>query len=390
MVSDSQSTRGAQRRRVKFFWRVVVVLVCAVVGYFVFSFYALLHANDSEPIDGHLPLEKRVSIEAFQRDVEPHILSARQALFKDTGGVRPLSEGSRVESGGEVSVIRYGQESWTLDSQDTEGTRPSVDVVYEVMREHVEPYGYVLASDRTYENGSYSLVWRDYNNGGAVDVSSLYQDQVTSFRYESGERPSDGSVPDPTVLIPNDSRDVAGYVSDSVPSIWDFDRDAPEFPKTEGSKSLGDRQSIEVFQRDVEPEILSFRDEIVGDSPYYVALWPSEMDANEKAVLVKPYWLESQRVQCGPRDVGQVVEWGNAHLNPLGFVLVYDYASPVPGVGHYLAWKDEKNGGLVTVILREKNTEFSYESGARPSDGSVPDPTVLIPNDHRDLPNPLA
>ena len=34
MVSDSQSTRGAQRRRVKFFWRVVVVLVCAVVGFF--------------------------------------------------------------------------------------------------------------------------------------------------------------------------------------------------------------------------------------------------------------------------------------------------------------------------------------------------------------------
>ena len=81
---------------------------------------------------------------------------------------------------------------------------------------------------------------------------------------------------------------------------------------------------------------------------------------------------------------------GNARLNPLGYELVYDYASPVPGVGHYLAWKDEKNGGLVTVILRQENTEFSYESGARPSDGSVPDPTVLIPNDHRDLPDPLA
>ena len=101
------------------------------------------------------------------------------------------------------------------------------------------------------------------------------------------------------------------------------------------------------------------------------------------------YWLESQRVQCGPRDVGRVIEMGNAHLNPLGFVLVYDYASSVPGVGHYLAWKDEKNGGIVTVILRQENTEFSYESGARPSDGSVPDPTVLIPNDHRDLPDPL-
>ena len=364
----------------KHFWRVVVVLACAVVGFFVFSFYALLHDDGLPSMDGRLPLEKRVSIEAFQRDVEPHILSARQALFEDTGGVRPYSEGSRISTA-------VG-ESWTLYSQNTDGAKVSVDAVYEVMRDYVEPNGYVLALDKTYKDGSRSLVWRDYDNGGTVDVN--INGDWTSFAYESGARPSDGSVPDPQVLIPNDSRDVAGYVSDSVPSIWDFDRDAPEFPKTEGSKSLGDRQSIEVFQRDVEPGILSFRDEIVGDSPYYVALWPSEMDANEKAVLVKPYWLESQRVQCGPRDVGQVVEWGNAHLNPLGFVLVYDYASPVPGVGHYLAWKDEKNGGLVTVILREKNTEFSYESGARPSDGSVPDPTVLIPNDHRDLPDPLA
>ena len=379
-MSDSQSARGAQGRRMKFFWRVVVVLVCAAVGFLGFSFYALLHDDGLPSMDGRLPLEKRVSIEAFQRDVEPHILSARQALFEDTGGVRPYSEGSRISTA-------VG-ESWTLYSQNTDGAKVSVDAVYEVMRDYVEPNGYVLALDKTYKDGSRSLVWRDYDNGGTVDVN--INGDWTSFAYESGARPSDGSVPDPQVLIPNDSRDVAGYVSDSVPSIWDFDRDAPEFPKTEGSKSLGDRQSIEVFQRDVEPGILSFRDEIVGDSPYYVALWPSEMDANEKAVLVKPYWLESQRVQCGPRDVGQVVEWGNAHLNPLGFVLVYDYASPVPGVGHYLAWKDEKNGGLVTVILREKNTEFSYESGARPSDGSVPDPTVLIPNDHRDLPDPLA
>ena len=380
MVSDSQSMCGAQRRRVKFFWRVVVVLVCAVVGFFVFSFYALLHDDGLPSMDGRLPLEKRVSIEAFQRDVEPHILSARQALFEDTGGVRPYSEGSRISTA-------VG-ESWTLYSQNTDGAKVSVDAVYEVMRDYVEPQGYVLALDSVSKDGRHVFVWRDYDNGGTVDVN--INGDWTSFAYESGARPSDGSVPDPRVLIPNDSRDIAGYVSPSLPSIRDFDRDAPEFPKTDGSKSLGDRQSIEVFQRDIEPGILSFRDEIVGDSPYYVALWPSEMDANEKAVLVKPYWLESQRVQCGPRDVGRVVEWGNARLNPLGYVLVYDYASPVPGVGHYLAWKDEKNGGLVTVILRQENTEFSYESGARPSDGSVPDPTVLIPNDHRDLPDPLA
>ena len=380
MVSDSQSTCGAQRRRVKFFWRVVVVLACAVVGFFVFSFYALLHDDGLPSMDGRLPLEKRVSIEAFQRDVEPHILSARQALFEDTGGVRPYSEGSRISTA-------VG-ESWTLYSQNTDGAKVSVDAVYEVMRDYVEPNGYVLALDKTYKDGSRSLVWRDYDNGGTVDVN--INGDWTSFAYESGARPSDGSVPDPRVLIPNDSRDIAGYVSDSLPSIWDFDRDAPRFPETDGSELERKRQSIEVFQRDVEPEILSFRDEIVGDSPYYVAhSSPSEMETR-KRYPTPEYWLESQRVQCGPRDVGQVVEWGNAHLNPLGFVLVYDYASPVPGVGHYLAWKDEKNGGLVTVILREKNTEFSYESGARPSDGSVPDPTVLIPNDHRDLPDPLA
>ena len=384
MVSDSQSTRGVRGRRMKFFWRLVVVLVCAFIGLFWFWFNEALHANDSEPIDGHLPLEKRVSIEAFQRDVEPHILSARQALFKDTGGAHPLSEGSGVSS-----WVLLDQKSWDLHSQETDGARPSVDVVYEVMREHVEPYGYVLAKDWTYKDGSYNLVWRDYNNGGAVYVSSLY-DQVTNFHYESGERPSDGSMPDPRVLIPNDSRDIAGYVSDSLPSVRYLDGKAPEFPKTDGSEWAEKRQSIEVFQRDVEPGILSFRDEIVGDSPYYVARSsPSEMETR-KSYPALEYWIESQRVQCGPRDVGQVVEWGNAHLNPLGFVLVYDYASPVPGVGHYLAWKDEKNGGIVTVILRQENTEFSYESGARPSDASVPDPTVLIPNDHRDLPDPLA
>ena len=379
MVSDSQSMCGAQRRRVKFFWRVVVVLVCAVVGFFVFSFYALLHDDGLPSMDGRLPLEKRVSIEAFQRDVEPHILSARQALFEDTGGVRPFSEGSRISTA-------VG-ESWTLYSQNTDGAKVSVDAVYEVMRDYVEPQGYVLALDSVSKDGRHVFVWRDYDNGGTVDVN--INGDWTSFVYESGARPSDGSVPDPRVLIPNDSRDIAGYVSDSLPSIWDFDRDAPRFPETDGSEWAEKRQSIEVFQREVEPGILSFRDEIVGDSPYYVAPSPSEMETRN-SYPPPEYWLESQRVKCGPRDVGQVIEMGNARLNPLGYVLVYDYASPVPGVGHYLAWKDEKNGGIVTVILREKNTEFSYKIGARPSDGSVPDPTVLIPNDHRDLPDPLA
>ena len=382
MVSDSQSTCGAQRRRVKFFWRVVVVLVCAVVGFFVFSFYALLHDDGLPSMDGRLPLEKRVSIEAFQRDVEPHILSARQALFEDTGGVRPYSEGSRISTA-------VG-ESWTLYSQNTDGAKVSVDAVYEVMRDYVEPQGYVLALDSMSKDGRHVFVWRDYDNGGTVDVN--INGDWTSFAYESGARPSDGSVPDPRVLIPNDSRDIAGYVSDSLPSVRYLDGDAPRFPETDGSEWVEKRQSIEVFQRDVEPGILSFRDEIVGDSPYYVARSsPSEIKRRGSS-LTSEYWfeIESQRVQCGPRDVGRVVEWGNAHLNPLGYELVYDYASPLPGVGRYLAWKDEKNGGIVTVILRQENTEFSYESGARPSDGSVPDPTVLIPNDHRDLPDPLA
>lgn len=379
-MSDSQSARGVRGRRMKFFWRVVVVLVCAVVGFFVFSFYALLHDDGLPSMDGRLPLEKRVSIEAFQRDVEPHILSARQALFENTGGVRPYSEGSRISTA-------VG-ESWTLYSQNTDGAKVSVDAVYEVMRDYVEPQGYVLALDSMSKDGRHVFVWRDYDNGGTVDVN--INGDWTSFAYESGARPSDGSVPDPRVLIPNDSRDIAGYVSDSLPSVRYLDGDAPEFPETDGSEWAEKRQSVEVFERDVEPGILSFRDEIVGDSPYYVARSsPSKMETRE-SYPAPEYWLESQRVQCGPRDVGRVIEMGNARLNPLGFVLVYDYASSVPGVGHYLAWKDEKNGGIVTVILRQENTEFSYEIGARPSDGSVSDPTVLIPNDHRDLPDPLA
>ena len=378
-MSDSQSTRGVQRGRVKRYLRYVLRFVGAVVG-FLFAIWVFIGIISFPYIDnlpregGDLPFEKRVSVEAFQRDVEPRILSARNEIFSGSQSLRPESEKS------EISRLYDG---WELSSQRVRGGAQSPDRVEEILGRYLEPLGYVsIVHDQDW------LVWRDEKNGGHVEI--LIRDQSLAFEYDTQDRPSDGSVPDPRVLIPNDSRDVAGYVSPSLPSIWDFDRDAPRFPETEGSKSLGDRQSIEVFQREVEPGILSFRDEVVGDSPYYVALWPSEMDANEEDVRFKRYRLKSQRVQCGPRDVERVIEWGNARLNPLGYELVYDYASSKPGVGHYLAWKDEKNGGIVTVILRQENTEFSYKIGARPSDGSVPDPTVLIPNDHRDLPDPLA
>ena len=378
MVSDSQSTRGVQRGRVKRYLRYVLRFVGAVVG-FLFAIWVFIgiislpYIDDPPREGGDLPLEKRVSIEAFQRDVEPRILAARNEIFSGSQSLRPETEKSKI------SRLYDG---WELSSQRVRGGTQSPDRVEEILGRYLEPLGYVsIVHDQE------SLVWRDEKNGGRVEI--LIRDQSLAFQYDTQDRPSDGSVPDPRVLIPNDSRDIAGYVSDSLPSIWDFDRDAPEFPKTEGSKSLDDRQSIEVFQRDVEPGILSFRDEVLGDSPYYVAPSPSEMKT-EKNLAPSEFWLESQRVQCGPRDVGRVIEMGNAHLNPLGFVLVYDYASPVPGVGHYLAWEDKKNGGLVTVILRVKNTEFSYESGIRSSDGSVPDPTVLIPNDNRDLPDPAA
>lgn len=378
VVSDSQSTRGMQRGRVKRYLRYVLRFVGAVVG-FLFAIWVFIgiislpYIDDPPREGGDLPFEKRVSIEAFQRDVEPRILSARNEIFSGSQSLRPETEKS------EISRLYDG---WELSSQRVRGGAQSPDRVEEILGRYLKPLGYVsIVHDQDW------LVWRDEKNGGRVEI--LIRDQSLAFRYDTQDRPSDGSVPDPRVLIPNDSRDIAGYVSDSLPSIWDFDRDAPRFPETDGSEWAEKRQSIEVFQREVEPGILSFRDEIVGDSPYYVAPSPSEMETRN-SYPPPEYWLKSQRVQCGPRDVGQVIEWGNARLNPLGFVLVYDYASPVPRVGHYLAWKDEKNGGLVTVILREKNTEFSYESGARPSDGSVPDPTVLIPNDHRDLPDPLA
>ena len=380
MVSDSQSTRGVQRGRVKRYLRYVLRFVGAVVG-FLFAIWVFIGIISFPYIDippregGDLPFEKRVSIEAFQRDVEPRILSARNEIFSGSQSLRPETEKS------EISRLYDG---WELSSQRVRGGTQSPDRVEEILGRYLEPLGYVSI---VHDKGS--LVWRDNKNGGRVEI--LIRDQSLAFQYDTQDRPSDGSVPDPRVLIPNDSRDIAGYVSDSLPSVRYLDGDAPRFPETDGSELERKRQSVEVFEREVEPGILSFRDEIVGDSPYYVARSsPSEMDANEEDVRFKRYWIESQRVQCGPRDVGRVIEMGNARLNPLGYVLVYDYASPVPGVGRYLAWKDEKNGGIVTVILREKNTEFSYESGARPSDGSVPDPTVLIPNDHRDLPDPLA
>ena len=378
-MSDSQSTRGMQRGRVKRYLRYVLRFVGAVVG-ILFAIWVFIGIISLPYIDippregGDLPFEKRVSIEAFQRDVEPCILSARNEIFSGSQSLRPETEKS------EISRLYDG---WELSSQRVRGGTQSPDRVEEILGRYLKPLGYVsIVHDQD------RLVWRDEKNGGRVEI--FIRDQSLAFQYDTQDRPSDGSVPDPRVLIPNDSRDAPTYVGSKVPSVRYLDGKAPEFPKTDGSELERKRQSVEVFERDVEPGILSFRDEIIGDSPYYVApSSPSEMETR-KRYSTPEYWLESQRVQCGPRDVGRVIEIGNARLNPLGYELVYDYASSKPGVGHYLAWKDKKNGGLVTVILRQENTEFSYKSGARPSDGSVPDPTVLIPNDHRDLPDPLA
>ena len=129
MVSVSQSTRGVQGRRVKRYLRYVLRFVGAVVGLLVaiwvfIGIISLPYIDDPPREGGDLPFEKRVSIEAFQRDVAPHILSARQALFEDTGGVRPYSEGSRISTA-------VG-ESLTLYNQNTDGAKVSVDTVYEV------------------------------------------------------------------------------------------------------------------------------------------------------------------------------------------------------------------------------------------------------------------
>lgn len=89
MVSDSQSTRGMQRGRVKRYLRYVLRFVGAVVG-FLFAIWVFIGIISFPYIDippregGSLPLEKRVSVEAFQRDVEPRILSARNEIFSDS------------------------------------------------------------------------------------------------------------------------------------------------------------------------------------------------------------------------------------------------------------------------------------------------------------------
>ena len=208
-MSDSQSARGVQRGRVKRYLRYVLRFVGAVVG-FLFAIWVFIgiisfpYIDDPPREGGDLPFEKRVSIEAFQRDVEPRILSARNEIFSGSQSLRPETEKS------EISRLYDG---WELSSQRVRGGAQSPDRVEEILGRYLEPLGYVsIVHDQE------SLVWRDEKNGGRVEI--LIRDQSLAFQYDTQDRPSDGSVPDPTVLIPNDSRDIAGYVSDSLPSIW--------------------------------------------------------------------------------------------------------------------------------------------------------------------------
>ncbi len=55
---------------------------------------------------------------------------------------------------------------------------------------------------------------------------------------------------------------------------------------------------------------------------------------------------------------GGVIEMGMLILNPLGYELVYDYASPVPGVGTILRGRMRRMG---VGHSSSGELEFSYE-----------------------------
>ena len=159
--------------------------------------------------DGSLPLEQRQSIQAFQRDEEPKILEFRRRLAEAGGGGawEARSFGSVINKETDQSSGRE-QPAWELVGQDVAGPYVPVPEVERIGREVLsETYSdYELGSDK---GGVRQLSWSDPVNGGFLYVT-VHEGKATLMRYQTGLRPSDGTMENPRDFI-------AGRVDIDIP-----------------------------------------------------------------------------------------------------------------------------------------------------------------------------
>ena len=139
------------------------------------------------------PFAQRVSIEEYLRSEEPVLAGFARALAEKGGG----SIGFQPPR-----LVRYcwdwgpGQErGWSFRSETLYVVSVTDADIDEIASQELSGLPYKGTRGEPWEDGSFTLRSGDAANGGQLQVN-YFPDDRTSLHYESGCRPSDGSMGD--------------------------------------------------------------------------------------------------------------------------------------------------------------------------------------------------
>ena len=141
------------------------------------------------------------SIEAFQRDLEPTIIAARNELvtaenflaYKNNYTIHSTRDDGKT-------VYSFHSRMFFFTDLDT-------DHIREIYSEHLIPLGFKLSEKRWTSNGVeiVDYMWINEEYHAVVSATTRLGEQTSTYYYTQGN-PSDGSTSDPKQLIDQPGR----------------------------------------------------------------------------------------------------------------------------------------------------------------------------------------
>ena len=141
------------------------------------------------------------SVEAFQRDLEPTIIAARNEL---------VTAENFMAYKNNYSIARYMEDGNTLYSFHSRMfffTELDTDLIRDTYNKHLLPLGFELSEKRWTSNGVelVNFLWTN-DEYQAVVSSTTRLGEESATRYYTMGNPTDGSTSDPTQLLDQPGR----------------------------------------------------------------------------------------------------------------------------------------------------------------------------------------
>ena len=149
-------------------------------------------------------------------------------------------------------------------------------------------------------------------------------------------------------------------------------------PGGTGNQSAPQVQSIEAFQRDLEPALIAARNELLTSDNIRTYSGGDHISATPYAdqylysMMSRHYWFEE-------RDVDKVRSTINSHLAPLGFSMMEEEYTVDGDTRANFYWTNARYGATVSVLVGQvMNSSYFYYTESLRSDGSAEDPKKLF------------